>query len=49
MCHNDYYIYKEMGRLITKKDMDYACEMVFCEHWWERLFVWIKYKFKRNY
>lgn len=50
MCNNnDYYIYKEAGRLLTKKDMDYAVEMIMEDHWWKKVWIWLKYKFKRNY
>lgn len=49
MCDYDYFLYKENGKLLSKKDVDYAIEMVYTKNWWDRLKVKLKYKFKKNY
>lgn len=49
MEHEDYYVYKEMGRIMTKKDLDYAVEMAMTDNPLKQLLIWIKYKFKKNY
>lgn len=49
MYHSDYWIYKEHNRLLTKKDFDYACEMVMTDNILKKIWIWVKYKFKRKY
>ena len=45
MCHYDYYIYKEMGRVMSKKELDYAVEMGMTDNIFLKIWIWIKYKF----
>lgn len=45
MSHEDFYYYWFNNRIIDKKEIDYAIEMISCNHWWEKIIVYIKYKF----
>lgn len=49
MCHYDYYLYKEMGRTMSKKELDYAVEMCMTDNIFVKLWIWVKYKFKKSY
>ena len=49
MEHGDYYVYKEMGRIMSKKDLDYAVEMAMTDNTFKQLLIWIKKKKKKNY
>ena len=42
--HNDYWIYKENKRILSKKDVDYYLEMMCTDNVLKKIWIWSKYK-----